>query len=524
MGNHISNLPLQDMIAGVVRSATSKLAADEEAEKKVKDEIKAEEEKEKESCGDKTASWTDPSYVEKLASACDFISQNVDAIDTPNRGVLGSALAKIAEGEAGVPPTHGVVVPPTNPVGALKATASEDGKEKYKDDKPLAGYDSAASQADTPETTGGDAGGKTQIMNDMNSAPGQASGSVPTAEYPPDGPLHSGPTKTAGAKADAAVDAGRRFLGLLKRTPGNVKDLGVRGKANTLNAAEAAASKAKDKGKKGLERYKELMLGGTKELPSGATLPRPGNHPLSVFKHRKSGPAGEGRAREFAKSWGARGGTAGALGLAGLGGKAALGKEKSAADIAREKILRKLAGEDTMPATVSAPTAGGPLVGEGEMSAYTAEEVPSCPTDGSGYGNEARKNIGSNEAVIDTTKKDAKKVQISQLAQVLNNPAFSRKHDGRLQEQLRNTGEAGVKIAGAMSEEIIKQAAAAGLITQETINRFAKLAEEAPSAAAEDGCTCNGDGTCKVCKLKALKEKDSQGDMGQGLGDSGMGY
>lgn len=394
MGNHISNLPLQDMIAGVVRSATAKLAADEEAEKKVKDEIKvkSEEEKEKESCGDKTASWTDPKYVEKLASACDFISQNVDAIEAPNRGVLGSALAKMAEGdEKGVPPTHGVVVPPTNPVGALKATASEDGKEVYKNDKPLAGYDAAASQAGTSETTGGDAGGKTQIMNDMNSAPGQASGSVPTAEYPLAGPLHSGPTKTA-------------------------------------------------------------------------------------------------------------------------------------AQVAREKILRKLAGEDTMPAKVSAPTAGGPLVGEGEMSAYTAEEVPSCPTDGSGYGNEARKNIGSNEAVIDTTKKDAKKVQISQLAQVLNNPAFSRKHDGRLQEQLRNTGEAGVKIAGAMSEEIIKQAAAAGLITQETINRFAKLAEEAPSAAAEDGCTCNGEGTCKVCKLKALKEKDSQGDMSQGLGDSGMGY
>ena len=42
MGNHISNLPLQDMIAGVVRSATEKLAADEEVEKKVKDEIKGE--------------------------------------------------------------------------------------------------------------------------------------------------------------------------------------------------------------------------------------------------------------------------------------------------------------------------------------------------------------------------------------------------------------------------------------------------------------------------------------------------
>jgi hypothetical protein len=385
MGNHISNLPLQDMIAGVVRSATEKLAADEEAEKKVKEEIKGEslsDDKGKESCGDKSASWTDPEYVEKLASACDFISQNVDDIDTPNRGVLGNAIAKIAEGDTGV------TVPPVNPAGALDATTPPEGKEKYKDDKPLAGYDSAVSQADTPETTGGQPGGKTQISNDMNNAPGQASGSVPTAEYPPAGPLHSGPTKTA-------------------------------------------------------------------------------------------------------------------------------------AQVAREKILRKLAGEDTMPAKVTSPTAGGPLVGEGEMPALTAEEVPSLPTDGSGYGNEARKNIASNDAAINTEKK-VKKVQVPQLAEILNNPAFSKKHDGRLQEQLRNTGKAGVKIAGARAEEIIKQAAADGRINQETINRFAKLAEEAP-AATEQGCDCDGAGTCKVCKLKSLKEKDSQGDMGGGMGDGGMG-
>ena len=485
MGNHISNLPLQDMIAGVVRSATSKLAADEEAEKKVKDEIKvpSDDDKEKESAGcKKEASWTDPDYVEKLASACDFISQNVDDIDTPDRGVLGNAIAKMAQ-----PADTGVTVPPVNPAGALDATTPPEGKEKYKDDKPLAGYDSAVSQAATPETTGGDAAGKTQIMNNVADAPGPSSGPVPTAEYPVDGPLHSGPSKTAG-KMDAVKNAPKRILQLMR------------------GGAEKTTTQSK--AMKGLNGGWDTVTKKSKH--------RPGNRLSDILR------SGTENSREARLSAGTR--AAGIAGLAGvgIGAKKALGKgdEKLAADVAREKILRKLAGEDTMPAKVTAPTAGGPLVGEGEMPALTAEEVPSLPTDGSGYGNEARKNIQSNEAAINTEKK-VKKVQVPQLAQILANPAFSKKHDGRLQEQLRNTGQAGVKIAGAVSEEIIKQAAAEGLINQETINRFAKRAEEAP-AATEEGCTCDGAGTCKVCKLKALTEKDSMGDMGGGMGD-GMG-
>jgi len=393
MGNHISNLPLQDMIAGVVRSATEKLAADEEAEKKVKDEMRedydseSDEDEEKDSCATKTAKWTDPKYVEKLASACDFISQNVDNISTPNRGVLGNALAKMAQ-EAGMPPDAGVPVPPVNPSGALLATASMEGEQKYKDQKPLEGYDAAAPQVDTPETSAGMPAGKTQIMNNMESAPGQGSGSVPKAEYPTDGPLHSGPTKTA-------------------------------------------------------------------------------------------------------------------------------------AQIAREKILRKLAGEDVMESSISSPKSGGPLVGEGEMEAYEAQQVPSCPTDGSGYGNEARSGIASNQAAIDETKKDAKKVQVPQLAELLENPAFSPAHDNKLQEQLRNTGEAGVKIAGAKARAIVKRAAADGRITQETVNRFVKTAKLTKKASP--GCSCGGSGSCKVCKLNSLKEKDSMGDSSGGMNAPGAG-
>ena len=335
----ISNLPLQDLIAGVVKTASDNLAASQDTEDKIKDEVAPG--KKSSSREEDPESWTDPSYVEKLASACDFISQNVENISVPERGVLGSALAKLG----------GEPVPPTNPKGALEAEASVSGTQKYKHDKP-AGEDAAASQAETPETSAGLPAGKTQISNNMEKAPGQESGSVPKAEYPPAGPLHSGP-------------------------------------------------------------------------------------------------------------------------------------EKTAAQIAREKILRKLAGEDVAQANITSDKSGGPLVGDGEMDAYEAEQVPGNPTDGSGYGNEGRKHIKSNQGAIDYTKGQAKKLQVPQLGELLSNPAFSPAHDSKLREQLQNSGKAGVKIAGAKSGEFLKQAAAKGVLTQEMVDQFKeKQAQMTPPDAS----------------------------------------
>jgi hypothetical protein len=131
--------------------------------------------------------------------------------------------------------------------------------------------------------------------------------------------------------------------------------------------------------------------------------------------------------------------------------------------------------------------------------------------------------VNSNSAAINYTKGDAKKPRAKELAEVLRNPAFSPKHDSKLNEQLQNTGKAGVKIAGAQRGEILKQAAANGTLTQEMVDSIrTKTAME-----GEDGCSCGGEGSCKVCKLKALKDEAAKtSQMGGGMmgGGGGMGY
>lgn len=501
--SNISNLPLQEMIAGVVRDATEKMAAHPD-DWAAKEAIGQQKEAmcgsckmagEKCTCGpEKTAAIVDPDYIEKLASACDFLAGNITHIEVPNRGVLGNAIAKMA-GEA---------VPAPNPAGSLPVEASMGGEQQYKKDKPKSGFDAAVSTAGTPEGTAGLPGGATQMLNNMESAPGQASGSVPTAKYPAAGPLHAGSSKTA-SKAEAALQA--------------LRSVGAK--------ASAGASAVKDSASAGASRYKELMMGG-KKMPfasagkDGRAIGkikdmRPGTVPSALLQ--RTGAGSEAR-----KALGTSVGTAG---VAGLGIRAVIGKEKSAGDKAREMILAKLAGEDVMKATISSGKGGGPLVGDGDLTVMDVTQHSASPTDGSGYGNQQRSLIASNSAASNYDKGQAKKPRAAELAEVLKNPAFSPKHDGKLQEQLQNTGKAGVKIAGAQMHEFLKQAAAEGKITQEMVNNI-KVGMDGK------GCTCGGEGTCKSCKLEALKSdaaKTSQmGGMGgavSGMGGAasgGMGY
>lgn len=490
----LSNLPLQEMINGVIRSATTKMAAhpDDWAAKLAMEEGKPCSEcgtimqgGEKCACMSKTAATIDPDYIEKLASACDFLSSNVDNIETPNRGALGNAIAKMA-GEA---------APPTNPNGALEASASMAGEQTYKKDKPKPGYDAAVSTAGTPEGTAGLPGGATQMQNDMESAPGQASGSVPTAKYPTAGPLHAGPTKTAGLEA---LLAGLQDDGT-EKTAGKAQLLDALRAAGTK--ASAGVSAAKDSASAGASRYKQLMQGGRVTPGTGSILKRKGEATRFVEGTAKPGNSlsrilskGTVGGQEARKSLGARAATAGAAGLAGV---AVSGKEKSAGDLAREAILSKLAGEDVMKSNISSPKSGGPIVGDGELQVMDVIQHSPNPTDGSGYGNQQRGMIGSNQAAIDCTKGGAKKPRATELAEVLRNPAFSPKHDGKLQEQLQNTGKAGVKIAGAQMRGLLKQAAAKGLVTQEMVDNI---------KIASAGCSCGGQGTCRSCKLEALKD------------------
>lgn len=82
----------------------------------------------------------------------------------------------------------------------------------------------------------------------------------------------------------------------------------------------------------------------------------------------------------------------------------------------------------------------------------------SVPKPASG-GNSARAGIGSNEAAINFTKGKAKAPQKSQLAQVLAEPAFSGSSDTKLQENLSNTGKAGVKLASAARRALLEKIA-----------------------------------------------------------------
>lgn len=174
----------------------------------------------------------------------------------------------------------------------------------------------------------------------------------------------------------------------------------------------------------------------------------------------------------------------------------------SPAEAAKQHILSKLAGEDVAKASISAARNADPLPGGGELTVTDASQAgPKQPGDPTGgFGNQGRKHIASNGAAINYTKGDAKGPQKTQLKEVLDEPALSKKTDSKLQENLRNAGKAGVKIAAA---------------------------REALQKIASEGCKCNGTGECKNCCLKKVAqkgpEKTANAMMGYGGGGGGMG-
>ncbi len=73
---------------------------------------------------------------------------------------------------------------------------------------------------------------------------------------------------------------------------------------------------------------------------------------------------------------------------------------------------------------------------------------PKPPSDSTG-GNDARKAIESNSAVVAMKKVDGKKPQKRMLSEVLTEPALTSSTDSKVQENLRNATKGGVKIAAA---------------------------------------------------------------------------
>jgi len=97
--------------------------------------------------------------------------------------------------------------------------------------------------------------------------------------------------------------------------------------------------------------------------------------------------------------------------------------------------------------------------------------------------NAGRELIQSNQALIDYTKRQAKSPRKAELAQVLVEPAMTATTDSKVNENLRNAPQAGVKIAAAKA-------------------LLQKIAEE--------GCSCNGKKECRYCKMQAVLEKKKE--------------
>ncbi len=226
-----------------------------------------------------------------------------------------------------------------------------------------------------------------------------------------------------------------------------------------------------------------------------------------------------------------KGGLAGGALGAGAGGMAmhhGLKKLASPQDVARQHILMKLAGEDVMKASIEGGGTVSPLAGKGQLRSMKAGEQSPMQGGGSTGGDEAGGAglVASNKAAIDYTKRDAKKKVVAPLKEILDQPAFSEKHDSKLQENLRNTGKAGVKIAGVRAE--LQKIASAGCTCNskgecQYCSMKVKLADMggmggmssmADGGAGHDGCTCGHTGECRVCKLNAAMSAAKGGHPG----------
>jgi hypothetical protein len=159
--------------------------------------------------------------------------------------------------------------------------------------------------------------------------------------------------------------------------------------------------------------------------------------------------------KERAKTWGARGAPAAALGAAGAGGYMA---KKSSAPV---DMIRKFAEDAVFPANIQSAHHEIPPA----ASASETGKV-SVPKDVRAQ----QKMVGSNEAAINYTKGQAKADPKTDLNKVLDQPALSAAHDKILQKTLDHTSDAGVKISMAQNAT---RAAAARAVLAEMLDKTA---------------------------------------------------
>jgi len=496
----MSVLPLQDMIAGAIKTASAKIASEAHKEPEKVKKLLAYEKKEhghipspheeEVECESKEkmayAALISDDHVEKLASAVDFLATHLGDIAAP--GPIAQALAKTAmKPGAGGGTAGGKSVPnPASAAGALETTQAIGGSQKYTKNKAKGEQAEDEHNKGLERNEGNPHGAKTHLETNYHEAPGNNHGSVPHHEYPAKGPLVAGPSGAHNKGTNAA----------------SLKTASFAGKATEFVAHHAAQHPRATAAAGG------ALLGAIPGAVGGAAAGGEG--------HRASGAL--------------KGGLAGAAMGGAMGGGAMhkhlgnMAKAASAQEIARQHILMKLAGEDVMKANIDGGGTTSPLAGKGQLKTMKAGEE--SPTQGgtaanSQDGNSGTKLVDSNKAAIDYTKRDAKKLVVNPLKEVLDQPAFSEKHDNKLQENLRNTGKAGVKIAGAAVQSQLQKIASGGCTCNskgecQFCTMKAKLANMGgmggtgggmnPMAGAgegHDGCTCGHTGECRVCKLGA---------------------
>lgn len=491
------NMSLQAMISRAINGSMDKTASDKgSTDKKVRELVSYE----KKEHGHIPTPAEEEAEHDKTASARiddDFVEKLASSVDW-----IAANLDKIDMPRQGVlekaAEEAGSPVGPGKGPGALEVEKSIGGEQSHKKDHSKT-HDAAKSTAGSPLSAAGLPGSKTQMENDYHNAPG-GGGVEPSASYPEKGPIVAGPSVKQAMSPDTAASLAGLGLG--------------------VGTQVAGYGLGRHFGRQQAERGEQYSFGAPQM--AGALL-APGGLGYQVGRHSAHQKH----------------------------------HEKHASPIA-QAIMRKLAGEDVMKANIDGGGTSSPLAGMGQLTTTDASQSsPSQAGDPvSGYGNQGRRLIQSNQAAIDATKGDAKGPQKTQLKEVLEEPALTPSTDSVLEENLRNTGKAGVKIAGARAA--LEKVAAAGC-TCTNINgecpfcrMSAKLAAVAKGKGSEkranammgmgggggsagsamppsppmmssmadagagaDGCTCAGAGECKVCKLKAaLAAMKAQGAGG----------
>ena len=167
-----------------------------------------------------------------------------------------------------------------------------------------------------------------------------------------------------------------------------------------------------------------------------------------------------------------------AAGVAGFAaGRASKRKESSAEAV--DYILGKIATE---------------LGGEHKQGGETLANKAPVPS------NAGRQLISSNKAPASANKREAKAPRKKELAEVLTEPALSAAHDSKVNENLpkANSGKVS-KIAQAQDPRSATKGGA----------KTAGAAKALLLKIAEEGCQCDGKGTCRHCKMKAAMKKQS---------------